>query len=321
MSVVVPTYKRAALLDRCLTALVEQDFDRCGFEIVVADDADSPDTRCQVTEWASAYICRGPQIRYVTSCAGRGPASARNAGWQAARGNIIAFTDDDCIPEPGWLSAGGRAFRPGDAALAGRVVVPPVDRPTDYEKNASLLASAGFVTASCFIRREILEQLGGFDPRFAVAWREDSDLIFRLIERGYRIGTAPDAVVVHPVRPAPWGVSLRQQRKSSYNALLYRKHPTLYRQRIQSAPPWRYYGIVGAMLATIVAMLTGRRRSARLAALLWVILSGQFCIERLRGTSHAPKHVAEMVVTSALIPPLAIFWRIRGAVRFRVPFL
>jgi hypothetical protein len=128
-------------------------------------------------------------------------------------------------------------------------------------------------------------------------------------------------VVVHPVRPASWGVSIRQQRKRSYNALLYRKHRILYRERIQATPPWRYYRIVGALFATTIAVLAGRRRVAGGAALLWLILSGQFCAARLRGTSHAPKHVADMVITSALIPPLAIFWRIRGAIRFRVPFL
>jgi cellulose synthase/poly-beta-1,6-N-acetylglucosamine synthase-like glycosyltransferase len=319
--VVVPTYKRSDLLDRCLTALVKQDFDPRNYEIIIADDAASSETHCQVVQWANAHRCRGIDIRYVTPCRGKGPAAARNAGWRAARGTIVAFTDDDCIPQQCWLRNGVSAFGPCDVALAGRVVVPPIERPTDYEKNASLLANADFVTASCFFRREILEQLGGFDPRFEAAWREDSDLIFRLVERGYRIGNASDAVVVHPVRPASWGVSLRQQRKSCYNALLYRKHPALYRERIQASPPWHYYRTVGALLAATVATLTGRRRVAGGATLLWVILSGRFCLARLRGTSHSPKHIAEMIVTSALIPPLAIFWRIRGAIRFRVPFL
>src|SRR5207244_12953942 len=65
---------------------------------------------------------------------------------------------------------------------------------------------------------------------------------------------APDAVVVHPLRPASWGVSLRQQRKSMFNALLYKKHPRLYREKIQAAPPWHYYGIVGALLALLVGV-------------------------------------------------------------------
>ena len=71
---------------------------------------------------------------------------------------------------------------------------------------------------------------------------------------------APQAVVVHPVRPAAWGVSLGQQRKSMFNALLYQKHPQLYRCRIQPGPPWHYYRIAGALLG---ARLGDKRQQHR----------------------------------------------------------
>ena len=153
-----------------------------------------------------------------------------------------------------------------------------------------------------------------------MAWREDSDLHYRVEQVG-KLVPVPDAVVVHPVRPAPWGVSLGQQRKNVFNALLFKKHPELYRQRIQPSPPWRYYMIVGALLAATAFSLRRRRGPALVAVGVWGSLTGQFGLERLEGTSHAPRHVAEMAVTSALIPPLAIFWRIWGARRYRVFFL
>jgi len=106
-----------------------------------------------------------------------------------------------------------------------------------------------------------------------------------------------------------------------FNALLYKKHPRLYRQRIQAAPPWPYYGILGALLAVIGGLLGRHERFAFAAACLWMFLTGRFCLQRLRRTSREPGHVAEMLVTSVLIPPLAIFWRIRGAIKFRVFFL
>ena len=88
--------------------------------------------------------------------------------------------------------------------------------------------------------------MGGFDERFTAAWREDSDLAFTVLERHECIVRAPRAIVVHPVRAARWGSSIGQQRKSMYNALLYKKHPALYRARVQASPPWRYYLIVTA---------------------------------------------------------------------------
>lgn len=63
---------------------------------------------------------------------------------------------------------------------------------------------------------------GGFDERFRMAWREDSDLHFRSLERSYKLGHAPMAKVIHPVRPARWGISVHEQRKSMFNALLYK---------------------------------------------------------------------------------------------------
>src|SRR6266702_7252903 len=112
--------------------------------------------------------------------------------------------------------------------------------------------------------------VGGFDERFSMAWREDSDLVFRLVDHFSSGSTssllyAPAAVVVHPIRPASWGVSLKQQRKSMFNALLYKKHPALYRQRIQAAPPWHYYAIVGALLVVIGALL-GRKQGLAFGA-------------------------------------------------------
>ncbi len=336
VSVVVPTFRRADLLDRCLSALTAQDCDAASYEVIVADDAADDDTRRQVEEWAGSAPCA---VRYVAVTGPHGPAAARNAGWRAARGEVVAFTDDDCVPDPGWVRAGAvlfsrdppgsaRAALPGGsrlnesvAAAWGRLRMPLPPTPTDYERNESGLERAEFVTANCFVRRDVLGAVGGFDERFTAAWREDSDLYFTLLERSFRVVRVPEALVVHPVRLAPWGVSLRQQRKSLFNALLYKKHPRLYRQKIQAAPPWHYYADTLALLTGLVAGVTGAGGVGLAALAVWLALTGRFAARRLRGTSHAPGHVLEMLVTSALIPPLSVFWRLRGAVRFGTLFL
>jgi GT2 family glycosyltransferase len=197
--------------------------------------------------------------------------------------------------------------------------LPPA--PTDYERNEAGLEGAEFVTANCFVRRDVLEAVGGFDERFTLAWREDSDLYFSLLERGFRVVHVPDAMVLHPVRPAPWGVSLLQQRKSLFNALLYKKHPALYRRKIQASPPWHYYASTGALAVAVGAALAEAPGPLAVALTAWLVLTASFAWRRLRGTSRRLSHVAEMLVTSALIPPLSVFWRLRGAVRFGTLFL
>ncbi|HEU5098681.1 MAG TPA: glycosyltransferase [Roseiflexaceae bacterium] len=264
---------------------------------------------------------QGPRVRYVPVAGAHGPAAARNAGWRAARGAIVAFTDDDCIPDSGWVRAMAGALAGGAAAAAGRIVVPLADRPTDYERDAAGLMRAEFATANCCCRRDVLAAVGGFDERFTDAWREDSDLQFTLLRRGCNLIPAPAAVIVHPVRPAAWGVSLRQQRKSMFNALLYKKHPRLYQRHIQPQPPWHYYRIAGALFGMLIALVLRRRRLTLCGASIWLLLTSRFCARRLRGTSHAPGHIAEMMVTSALLPALSIFWRLRGALRYRVLFM
>lgn len=124
-----------------------------------------------------------------------------------------------------------------------------------------------------------------------------------------------------PIRPAPWGISLSQQNKSMFNALLYKKHPNLYKEKLPPVTPWHYYLILNSLVVFLLATLTKHPYFAVVALMIWIIITGRFCITRLQNTSHTPKHIAEMIFTSLLIPFLSIFWRIFGAFKFRVFFL
>src|SRR5438477_11032040 len=102
ISVVVPTYKRPHLLERCLNALVAQDFPRDQYEIIVADDAGGDGATARVVAKRCA-VGNAPSARYVRVVGRHGPAAARNQGWRAARGRVVAFTDDDCFANSDWL--------------------------------------------------------------------------------------------------------------------------------------------------------------------------------------------------------------------------
>jgi hypothetical protein len=128
-------------------------------------------------------------------------------------------------------------------------------------------------------------------------------------------------LVTHPVRPAPWGISIRLQRQNRFNALLYKKHPELYRRFNRHEPPWTYYLSVVLLLLAVMAAAVGALWSAALLLSAWTVVAAAFCRRRLHRSTHRPAHVIEMIVTSAVIPAYAVFWRLFGAIRYRVAFL
>ncbi|HWI12835.1 MAG TPA: glycosyltransferase [Burkholderiales bacterium] len=319
VSVVMPTCGRPRLLRRCLGALTRQSMPPDAYEILVVDDGRSEATQRVVALFSER--AGAPRIVYLQPPLGaRGPAAARNAGWRAARAPLIAFTDDDTVPARDWLERGIASLPDWASAASGRVRVPVPAMPSDWQRSSAGLDGAEFVTANCFVRRAALSVVGGFDERFERPWREDSDLYFALLEKGYRVVAAPSAVVLHPVRVASWGVSMKVQRNMLFDALLYKKHRDLYRSKISPLPPIRYYVVVALLVAAALVATGGYWKTAALAFSGWLAWTAWFTVFRLRDTRHDAAHIAEMAVTSMAIPPLAVFWRLAGALRYRVLF-
>ncbi len=120
--------------------------------------------------------------------------------------------------------------------------------------------------------------------------------------------------------PAPWGISVRQQRNNLFNALLFTKHPVLYQRLIQAAPPWHYYVNTAALASAAIGWASGRTWLLGPAGAIWTVGVMRFARYRLRNTSRNPLHLLEMVATSALVPPAAVFLRLKGALKYRVVF-
>lgn len=314
ISVVIPTYRRPLLLMECLKALARQHFDRSSFEVLVISDGPDKLTQNVVASWEHTGLL---DVTYFPLDHHKGPAAARNAGWKIASGELVAFTDDDCVPDEFWLESlwAAHELYP-QAAFAGKLIVPVSDNPVDYEWNTAQLEKADFVTANCAIPRQLLEKVGGFDERFSMAWREDSDLAFSLMQHHVTVVALPYARVVHPVRKAGWGVSMKEQKKTMFNALLMRKFPSYYRKYIHQSPPWYFYAAVVALVLTIGLWLAGHYNGSLVAAGVWLLLVMSFAVKRLRYTSRALPHVVEMLVTSAFIPMLSVYWHFYGLWKF-----
>lgn len=318
ISVVIPTYNRPALLCNCLIALINQSLVKSAYEVLVVSDGYDAATEEAVHTLAKQF----PYLHYLHLPQKKGPAAARNRGWQEALAPLVAFTDDDTLPDVHWLSAYCEAYHNEKyIAFTGLVKVPISFPPTDYEKNTAGLETAEFVTANCCCTKAALEAVKGFDERFSMAWREDSDLHFKLMMHQIPIKKISNALVVHPVRLAPWGISIKEQKKGIFNALLYKKHPQLYRQRIQSSPIRSYYIIVCCVLLVAIGIYQNNTKLILLAALGWTLLTIRFITKRLDSTRHSASHIGEMITTSIAIPILSVYWQLYGAVKYRVLFI
>jgi glycosyltransferase involved in cell wall biosynthesis len=319
ITVVIPTYRRTALLNRCIKALFEQRFDNTQFEIIVVSDGPDAETQNILNNWCGYNL---PVLRFMPLSQKKGPAAARNHGWQNASGQIIAFTDDDCIPDNNWLSEIAKhCHAHEDVAITGKVIVPISEEPTDYELNISHLETADFITANCACTKNALIKAGGFDERFRMAWREDSDLHFKLMTNAIHIKKVKTAIVTHPVREAVWGVSIKDQKKTMFDALLYKKYPILFRKKIQSGSPLLYYGIILAFVIMAIGFIIANTGMGLAGLITWLALTLFFTFKRLRNTRLSASHMAEMLVTSAVIPFCSIYWQWYGAAKFKVLYI
>ncbi len=224
-SVVVPTYERHESLMKLLVALRAQEFK--GFEVVIVDQSAK-------SEDEERLRGAGLNIKYFhVSEKGAGP--ARNFGVGKAEGSVIAFTDDDCIPDGDWLLNAKRYFDSSadTVGLEGLIYsdMPEAD-PSKYRVVMNVnFEGIGFMTANMFYRKETVERAGLFDTLFDTPFREDTDLGWRVLEYG-GIPYAKDVRVLHPVHP----VTSSECRESKFernkffvkDAILYGKHPGRY---------------------------------------------------------------------------------------------
>jgi hypothetical protein len=251
-----------------------------------------------------------------------GPARVRNEGWAGARHDWVAFLDDDVLPAPDWLAALIRDLDqpPEVGGVQGVVTVPRSVRPDDWERSTAGLARAAWATADMAYRRRALADVGGFDERFPRAYREDADLAYRVRRCGWLLVTGARRTV-HPVRPAGRWVSLGAQRGNADDALLRRLHGPGWHERL-AAPPGRRHrhavvvaaGLAAAGLATL-ARHPAARTGAGLAGAAWLAGTAEFTAARAR--SAPGSEPGALLLTSVLIPPLAIGHWLRGWVRHR----
>jgi GT2 family glycosyltransferase len=201
LSVIIPTFNRPAQLANCLRALTEQDYPADSFEVIVVDDGSELPVDPLVRQYRNRI-----DIKAARTTNG-GPAAARNHGARIARGRFLAFTDDDCAPGAGWVSALMTALRANPEALIGggirnALVENPfsvasqliLDFVHDYSRRHPE-SLRFFPSNNMALAAEHFRELGGFNLQFRTS--EDRDLCDRWSDTGRQLVYAPEAFVYH----------------------------------------------------------------------------------------------------------------------------
>ena len=307
ITVVAPTHQRSDLLQRLVSALEAQDHPADRFEVVIVDDASSDDTPAVLAALQARSTISLRALRL--DCNG-GPAAARNAGWRAARAPVVAFVDDDCTPEPGWVAGLVKAFGRNErlgvaqgrtvAAAAGERGLWAIAREFGWE-------TPWFEGCNVAYRHEALVATGGFDEE--IRWYgEDTSAGWKVLDAGWERDFAVDAVVVHDVEERGIRWRIRHAWLEAHLVELAARHPGLRREAFWRRWAFRRESVTLPLAALGLAAATRRP----LAALLVV----PYLLPR-RDLWSRPKDLLAFVAVDAA----AIAGHLRGSLVGRVVVL
>jgi glycosyltransferase involved in cell wall biosynthesis len=254
VSVVIPARDAASTIGATLAGLAAQEHP--ADEVIVVDDG-SQDATVALAEQAAV-------VTRVVRRAGAGPGAARNAGAAAATGEVLAFLDADCEPQPAWLREALAALAGADL-VQGRTTPPPGEPVGPFDRTLWVLAPWGlFETANLLVRRELFDALGGFEPWLSPArskeLAEDVWFGWRAVRSGARTAFCDTAVVHHAVfARGPRGYVAERLRLRYFPAMAARVpelRDTFFHRRLFLTP--RSAAFDAALAGALLAALTRR---------------------------------------------------------------
>ncbi len=202
-SIVIPTYNRPERLKICLDSLIHLNYERENFEVIIVDDGSHNSLDNIIEPYRNQLNLT--LIRQENT----GPASARNKGVNAAKGQYLAFTDDDCTPHENWLSALENAFfKTPNALIGGKTINALLDNPYStasqllidylYDYYNTNFAQATFFTSNNFaVSRELFNQVGQFDVTFILTAGEDREFCDRWLHQDHKMIYIPEVTIYH----------------------------------------------------------------------------------------------------------------------------
>ncbi|MGQ9706814.1 MAG: glycosyltransferase family 2 protein [bacterium] len=313
VSIVIPSRNRPHLLRRCLESIYSQN-NAPPFEVIVIDDCSVGYETRRIARYFGAKFKRLPKRM--------GQAFARNIGVVRSKGYIVAFIDDDCVASENWLFYGTLQFENGVVGgVEGMTVPHPNEKPTPFSNYIDNRRGGHYTTCNIFYRRDILLNSGGFDitynePFFHQLFREDSDLAYKVLSKGFVIPFVSECLVYHLKTDDDYLKPLKDAVKHYLDPKLAKKNPILFKKsgfRALARGHYPYY--IGLML--IIYSLLAQRPLFILFGIMGILISSFYStIKRCRGKQVRLYHPFIIFIYELFIPLVRVFGVIMGCFRY-----
>ncbi|MFH1360049.1 MAG: glycosyltransferase [Candidatus Omnitrophota bacterium] len=227
ISIIIPVYNGEKTIEKTIEAVKSQ-INPQEHELIVVDDGSTDNTQ-NILKFA-------PGILYIRQ-ENQGPACARNRGFKESKGEWIFFTDADCMPQKDWIQRALKHFKdPAIGVVAGSYTL--------YNKDSLLarciqkeimyrhiklmpLYPKSFGSYNFCVRRNVFEEVGGFNEQYRHASGEDNDLSYKILNKGYKIYFAQEILVAHQHTTELRKYLKEQFRHGFWRVMMYRDHPRM----------------------------------------------------------------------------------------------
>lgn len=256
-------------------------------------------------------------IRYLPQPISRGAATARNRGWQAARGRIVAFTNDECLPQPTWLANALACFNDATEFVIGQLWLQPAYIADPVSPDVLNIDPVSLLSANCFCRKTTLERVGGF-LETAYSRQADLSLLANLTRQGVSIKNSRNTSVIHCLR-------------GQHELLSQRQHPcgaNAADHNQQERQPWKragtneqslpvYWAAISGAFTGLTGLLTGEVLLTVVGLGVWFLLPALF------GRREQPKAQRQtafirLVGIQLATPFVSVYWQLHSKFRHSV---
>ena len=223
ISIIIPAYNSEKTIGKTIESLLKQNYSKKNYEIIIVDDDSSDNTQDTILKFK--------QVRLIKQNH-KGPATARNLGARNAKGDILLFTDADCILDKNWIKEMVKPFtNPEIIGVSGtyktlnndnfmaRFIGYEIEERHERMKRQKFIDFIG--TFSAAYRKKIFLKFGGFDTRFKTSSGEDPELSYRIDKAGLKMVFQPKAIVFHPHPNSLWKYLKQKYKRAVWRNLMY----------------------------------------------------------------------------------------------------